>query len=115
MQVHDRAVVHGQYSTVCVGHVSFFLISFVLFLCVYVYVCVWLYMVWILNHMIGFVGLYIPFFFFIFVISPSSLGDVTGLPGMFRTCYHRSVRIYIGYFSGSEVTGERSWGRVQHL
>ena len=36
MQVHDRAVVHGQYSTECVGHVSFF--CFCSFLCV-VYVC----------------------------------------------------------------------------
>ena len=57
------------------------------FVCVRVRVCVA--MVWILNNMIGFEGLYIPFFFFIFVISPSSFGDVTGLPGMFRTCYHR--------------------------
>ena len=72
----------------CVGHVSLLLLSFVLFF-VCVHVCVCVAMVWILNHMIGFVGLYIPFFFFIFVISPSSLGDVTGLPGMFRMCYHR--------------------------
>ena len=68
----------------CVGHVSFYV-----FLCSFLCVCVCGYGV-DFEPMVSFVGLLYSFFIFIFVFSPSiaTSGDMVGLLGTLPRCYH---------------------------
>ena len=106
MQVHDRAVVHGQYSTECVGHVSFF--CFCSFLCV-VYVCDYGVDLGPYGQLWGPISFFL-FSGFHFCLSLSSSGDVAGLLGTFPRCDHIDRALV-------RVRGYRSkvMGRVQHL
>ena len=106
MQVHDRAVVHGQYSTECVGHVSFF--CFCSFLCV-VYVCDYGVDLGPYGQLWGLISFFL-FSGFHFCLSLSSSGDVAGLLGTFPRCDHIDKALV-----GARGYRSKVMGCVQHL